>query len=118
MIKNKYQKTTVKGEEFIKDTENQYRIVNQRPYTDSKGRLDNGIVMTLQILSDKNQYPNGEDNMVLDTFQVYVICGTHDLGFKKGDYISLNGFMEEHSYYINYNFILRFKGAEKINVKE
>lgn len=117
-INNKYQKTTVKGNEFLKDTENIYRLVSQRPWFDKKGILGEGVIVVGQIIKDNSKYPEGKDNMILENFEAYIICGSQDIGLKKGDYFSLDGFIEEHSYYINYNYILRFRGIKKIDIKE
>jgi len=114
MIKNKYQETRVLGDQFIADTGNEYRVVTQRPYKDKKNRLPDGILLTLQITKDLNQYQNGEDDMTLGTFDAYVLCGTHDMGLKKGDLVSLHDFREDVSYYIDFNYILRFGGVKKI----
>ena len=113
-IKIKYQETKVLGDQFITDTGNEYRVVAQRPYTDKKKKLPNGILLTLQITKDKNKYPENEDDMTMGTFDVYVLCGSHDVGLKKGDLVSLHGFREDVSYYIDFNYILRFDGVKKV----
>jgi len=114
MIKSTYQQTRVLGDKFLKDTGNEYRVVTQRPYKDRKNRLPDGILLTLQITIDNNQYKNGEDDMTLGTFDAYVLCGTHDKGIKKGDIVSLHDFREDVSYYIDYSYILRFDDVKKI----
>jgi len=114
MIKRKYQKTTVLGDQFLSDTGNEYRVVSQRSYVDKKGKLPDGIVMTLQITKDNGKYEAGEDNMILETFEAYVLCGSHDVGLKKGDYCALQDFMPDVSYYIDFSYILRFGGVQKI----
>ena len=114
-IKRKYQKTTVLGDQFLADTGNEYRVVSQRPYKDKKDKLPDGLLMTLQIVKDNSAYPVGEDNMTMETFEVYVLCGSHDVGLKKGDFCSLHDFKEDLSYYIDYNYILRFGGVKKID---
>jgi len=115
MIKSKYQETRVLGDKFTQDTGNEYRVVTQRPYKDKKNRLPDGILMTLQITKDLNQYQNGEDDMTLGTFDVTVLCGTHDKGLKKGDLVSLHGFREDVSYHIDFSYILRFDDVKKID---
>ena len=113
-IKRKYQKTLVLGNEFLADTGNVYRVVAQRPYTDKNGRLPNGVVLTLQITKDLGKYRDGEDNMVMENFDAYVLSGSHDVGLQKGDYCALEGFMPDVSYYINFDYILRFDGVKKL----
>jgi len=114
MIKNKYQITKVLGDEFIKDTGNEYCVVAQRPYRDKKNKLPDGIFLTLQITKDLNQYGKDEDDMTMGTFEAYVLCGQTDMGLKKGDLVSLHGFKEDISYFINFNYILRFSDVKKI----
>jgi len=113
-IKRKYQKTAVLGNEFLADTGNEYKVVAQRAYIDKKGILPNGVILTLQIIHDKNKYNHGEDDMTFQTFDVYVLCGANDVGVKKGDLVSLHEFMEDVSYYINFDYILRFREVTKI----
>ena len=115
MIKSKYQETRVLGDKFLKDTGNEYRVVAQRPYRDKKNRLPDGILLTLQITKDLNEYTNGEDDMTMGTFDVTVLCGTHDKGLVKGDFVSLHDFREDVSYYIDFSFILRFGDVKKIS---
>jgi len=115
MIKSKYQETRVLGDKFVKDTGNEYRVVAQRPYRDKKNILPEGINLTLQITKDQNEYRNGEDDMTMGTFDVTVLCGTHDKGLKKGDFVSLHDFREDVSYYIDFNYILRFGDVKKIS---
>ena len=115
MIKSKYQITTVLGDDFIKDTGNEYRVVGQRPYRDKKNKLPAGVLLNLQITKDFNQYKEDEDDMTMGTFDVTVLCGTHDKGLKKGDLVSLHDFKEDISYFINFNYILRFGGVKKID---
>jgi hypothetical protein len=113
-IKRKYQKTAVLGEQFLRDTGNQYIVVSVRNYVDKKGRLPDGVQMTLQITEDHSQYPATEDDMVLETFDVTVLTGTHNVGLVKGDRVSLHDFLPDNSYYIDFNYILRFGGVKKI----
>jgi hypothetical protein len=115
MIKSKYQETRVLGDKFVKDTGNEYRVVAQRPYRDKKNILPDGIMLTLQITKDLNEYKNGEDDMTMGTFEVCVLCGTHDKGLKKGDFVSLHEFREDVSYYIDFSYILRFGDLKKLS---
>ena len=113
-IKNIYRKTEVLGNKFLEDTGNKYRLVSKRPYTHKEGRLPNGVLVTLQITQDNNQYKAGEDNMVMETFDATILCGTHNVDVNKGDYVSLHDFFPEWSYYIDFSYILRFGRIEKI----
>ncbi len=121
MIKNnhRYIKTIVNGEEFLNDTRNKYRVVGQREY---KGKPDKnipaGATVTLQIIEDHSEpiidKATGriKDNNVFETFDATIIGVTYPLPFNKGDYVALEDFKEEISYYINFNLILRFGGIK------
>ena len=106
MIKNshRYIRNLVNGQKLMKDTGNKYRFVGQREY---KGKPDKnipaGATVTLQII---------EDNNVFETFDATIIGVTYPLPFNKGDYVALEDFKEEISYYINFNLILRFGGIK------
>ena len=118
MIKNgtRYTKNLVLGDKFLEDTENRYRFVSQKPY---KGKPEAGLApgatSTLQIVTDKSapivDKISGliKDNNELETWDATIVGVEYPLPFKKGDYVTLGGFMEEASYYIDFNFILRFK---------
>ena len=122
MIKNSYRytKQVVKGDLFLHDTKNHYIFVSQRPYkgkSDSEGNviIGSGVTVTLQILDDISKPvidPTtgiAKDNNQLETFEVTIENSNYPLPFDKGDHVSLGGFIEEHSYYIKFNLIMRFK---------
>ena len=121
MIKNnhRYIKTIVNGKEFLNDTGNKYRFVGQREY---KGKPDKnipaGATVTLQIIEDHSEpvidkaTGRVKDNNVLETFDATIVGATYPLSFNKGDYVVLEDFKEEISYYINFNLILRFGGIK------
>ena len=79
-----------------------------------------GTTFTVQALDDFSDpiidKETGEvmDNNALETFDVTIIGAEYPLPIKKGDYVSLKGFLPELSYYINFNLILRFSDIEKI----
>ncbi|MDL2274048.1 hypothetical protein LJC34_05860 [Oscillospiraceae bacterium OttesenSCG-928-G22] len=118
---NRYTKNLVLGDKFLEDTGNEYRFVSQKPY---KGKLEVGLSpganVTLQIITD-NAPPTVDkttgltrDNNELETFDATIVGVDYPLPFKKGDPVSLGGFMQEASYYIDFNFILRFKEIKPI----
>jgi len=117
-IKNRYQQTVVLGEQFLKDTGNVYRVVSKRPYTDKKGILPNGVILTLQITKDHAVYEDSEDNMILETFDATVLTGSHDVGLIKGDFCELEDFKKEVSFYFNFTYLLRFGGVKKLVIQE
>ena len=120
----KFTKTVVKGEEFLDFTGNRYEYVTQRPYHDDKGVLPDGVVLTLRILSDTADY--GVDKKTQkrratnrgQNFDATVLCGCRELPFDFGDIVSLEDFDAEHSYALDFNLILRFKGAKLIEKAE
>ena len=113
----RYVKQVVRGEQFLKDTENQYRFVGQSPY---KGNPEKGLKpgsrVTVQVLVDNSdpvldkETHAPKDNNVLETFEATIVGVDYPLPFQKGDYVALENFLEDASYYINFSLILRFGG--------
>ena len=127
MIKHpmRYVKQIVDGEKLLDDFGNRLLVISQRPYkgkTSDSGEIITpaGSTLTVQVLDDFSDpiidRETGEimDNNSLETFDVTIIGATYPLAVKKGDYISLKGFLPKLSYYINFNLILRFSDIEKI----
>jgi len=116
--KMKYQKSLVLGEDFVSDTANQYLYVSQREY---KGKYDGeqeilpkGTTLSLQIIKDSAVYPEGEESLLYETFDVTILDGNTRADLVKGDYVSLIGFREDASFYFNYTYLLRFDGYKKL----
>lgn len=131
MIKHgsRYTRTIVEGDKFLEDTGNEYMLISQRKYkgkTDRDGNpvLEPGVTVTLQIMRDTSQpIVDKETGLILDdnaleTFEATIVDCPYPLPYKKGDRVSLHGFLTEHSYYINFNFILRFLGISRIGDAE
>ena len=127
MIKNGYRyiRQLIDIDMFLNDTGNQYLMVSQRP---DKGKMNEegviirpaGVKMKLQILKDmskplvdKETGEIKEDN-VYETFDVTIVGATYPLPIKKGSIVALKDFLPEYSYYIEYNFILRFGSIEEV----
>lgn len=121
----RYVKMCIEIEKFLKDTGNKYRLISQRYF---KGKIKEngeivipeGVTLGLQILEDnsepvidKNTGEQKPDN-VLETFEVTIVGAQYPLPIKKGSMVRLYDFMPEVSFYINYNFILRFGRVEEI----
>ena len=111
----KYQKTVVLGDEMVRDFGNEFIFVSQSAYKGKPGTgLKPGATIVLQIVHDHaepgidKETGVKKDNNVLNTFEVTVPGVEFPLSFAKGDRVSLGGFMPDHSYYINFAFILRF----------
>lgn len=117
----KYAKTIFRDKDFLKDTRNRFKVVSVSPYSDKKGKLPNGQRLTLKILEDDGTPPtdkngNPQDNLVDENFDVTVL--SCDPMVRKGDYIALENFDQEHSYVINYSVILRFKGLRVLQPQQ
>ena len=119
-IKRKFAQMRIDIPGFLEATGAQFRYVSGRRWKDKKGKLPDGHIVVLQILKDNGVYGPGEDSMVFETFQVYVVDGSSDLGLVKGDYctFSPDDFIPEHSYYIDFSFIIRLKSLRKIQVQK
>lgn len=108
MIKHpmRYVKQIVDGEKLLDDFGNRLLVISQRPYkgkTSDSGEIITpaGSTLTVQVLDDFSDpiidRETGEimDNNSLETFDVTIIGATYPLAVKKGDYISLKGFLPE-----------------------
>lgn len=121
MIKDsyRYSTTTINGKKFMNDTGNKYRLVGQREF---KGKPDKnipaGVIVTLQIIEDNSEpvidkaTGRVKDNNVFETFDATIVGVAYPLSLNKGDYVALEDFKEDISYYINFNLILRFGGIK------
>lgn len=118
-----YTKTNFDAEKFSEYTKNQYRLVSQRPYLSKKDESEKGVTCTLQITKDDADYGIDKktgikrDDNRLNTFDVTILNGKQRLDINKGDYVRLIDFVEEKSFVIGFDLILRFKNIEKINVQ-
>ena len=118
---NKYVRTVIDADKFLTDCHNTFRVCSKRAY---KGKTDKGIpagtTFDLQVMVDDSESyydKNGNliENNLLEIFQA-TIPG-HDYAsstIKKGDVVALGKLMEEISYYIDFNLILRFDGITKL----
>lgn len=119
-----FTETQFKAEEFLNNRGNIFRLVSQRPYVSKKNPDEKGITLTLQITKDNTDY--GADkktgfkraNNILNTFDVTVLNNQEGLHIQKGEYLSLVDFIPEKSFVIGFDLILRFKDANKVNVKK
>ncbi len=121
----RYVKNIIDIEKFLKDTRNKYLLISQRRFkgkTRENGEIviPEGATLSLQILEDhsepvidKNTGEQKPDN-VLETFEVTIVGAQYPLPIKKGSMVHLYDFIPEFSFYINYNFILRFGRVEEI----
>lgn len=116
--------TIFKHEEFLNNTGNVFKLVSQKPYISKKNPEDKGVNVSLSILKDITDYGHDkttgrkrEDN-TLNSFDVTILNDKQYLDLSKGDYVRLVDFIPEKSFVIGFDFILRFKGIEKVNVSK
>lgn len=123
MIRNafRYTRTLILMEQFLADTRNEYRVVGQREYKGKpEANLDPGTTFTLMIMHDDSEpiidKKTGvqKDDNVYESFDITMPGLKYPAPYKKGDFVRLDGFMEDVSYYVDFNFILRFSKIEKI----
>lgn len=106
------------ADKLLTGTGNTYKVVSARPYTDKKGVLPDGYVLTLKVLQDTIDYGfdkdgNKRENNEDQNFDVTVLAKHTPL--KKGDYVALKDFDDEHSFAIGFDLILRFKDYTKLD---
>lgn len=114
----KYVRTNFDSDKFLEATRNMFQFVSQKPYQSKKNPDEKGVSAVLLIAHDDMDYgvdKNGRkrDNNVLNTFDVTILNGKIELPFKKGDKVSLVGFIPEKSFVIGFDIILRFKDIKK-----
>lgn len=110
-----FTKTLIDWSAIEKATHNQYRVVSIRPYLDKKGKLPEGLALTLMVLKDDFDYgldKNGQprENNLYQNFDVTVLNRKHNI--KKGDTVQLLDFDSEHSFAIGFDLLLRFKDVK------
>lgn len=108
-------KTSFDFDKFARATHNQYRVVSERSYKDKKGKLPDGVTLTLQVVKDDFDYGmdkqgNPRENNLFQNFDVTVL--NDSLKVKKGDMVQLLDFDEDNSYVIGFDMVLRFKNAK------
>lgn len=114
-----YTQTRFDAEKFLKKTHNIFIFVSAKPYQSKKIPEDNGTTLTLSIMHDDMDYGvdkntgKKRDNNVLNTFDVTILNGKSEVPFKKGDKVSLVGFIPEKSYVIGFDVLLRFRDVKK-----
>lgn len=115
-----FTKTLIDWSAIEKATHNQYRVVSVRPYIDKKGKLPDGVSLTLMVLKDdfdygvdKNGHPR--ENNLFQNFDVTVLNKKQSV--KKGDIVRLLDFDSEHSFAIGFDLLLRFKNFEVIQAQ-
>ena len=115
---NHFVSTVINADAMLQAMGNEFLVVSSRDYSDKKGVLPDGKVLTLQVIQDSTDYgidkKTGQpiENNVMQNFDVTVLNRNTEL--KRGDRVALLDFDAEHSYYIDFNLILRFKDCKKL----
>lgn len=119
-----FTETNFKAAEFLENTGNRYRLVAQRPYVSKKDPTENGVTITLSITKDNTDYGQDKktgfprDNNILNTFDATILNNKDRIDIEKGDYVKLGDFIQEKSFVIGFDLILRFGSVEKIDVQK
>jgi len=114
-----YTQTRFDAEKFLKATRNIFLFVSTKPYQSKKIPEDNGSTLTLSIMHVDMDYgvdkqtKQKRDNNVLNTFDVTILNRKSEVPFKKGDKVSLVGFIPEKSHVICFDVLLRFRNVKK-----
>lgn len=113
-----YTQNLFNAEKFLKATGNVFQFVSAKRYQSKKNPEDKGVTLTLLVIHDDMDYGvdkagHKRDNNVLNTFDVTILNGQSEVPFKKGDKVSLAGFIPEKSYVIGFDLLLRFRDVRK-----
>lgn len=115
-----YTKTTFDDQKFKANTSNQFILVSQRPYNSKKNLQDVGVSLTLQVAKDDGDYGVDKktgmkrDNNVLNTFDVTILNNVQRLDAQKGDIIRLGELLDDKTFIIGFDIILRYKNVQVI----
>lgn len=117
----KFTRTVIDWNVMAEAFKNRFRVIAVSDYTDKNGVLPNGKKLVLAVLHDDFDYGTDKKGNPLDnnegiTFDVTVLCS--DKAVKKNDVISLKGFDADHSYFVDFNLILRFRDFEVLQPKK
>lgn len=112
-----FTRTVIDWDKIALALHNQFRVVSSRLYTDKKGKLPDGVTLTLMVVADDFNYGVDKDGQPRESnlfrnFDITVLNRKHT--FKKGDMVRLLDFDAEHSYAIGFDLLMRFKDAELI----
>lgn len=116
-----YTKNVILWDEMVNNFGNVFRYISETPYHDKKGKLPDGVVLTLNILQDKGDYGINKDTgrpnptNLGQNFQAIVLNGKKYTDLNNGDLVTLVDFDEENSYYYNYSLSLKFKDVKKVS---
>lgn len=123
---SKFAVTVIKNDLLEKITGNRYRVLATKPYA-GKGDLPPGV--TVDLLIQEDNAPEGfygvkedgitpREGVLFQNMRVTIANGEPAktlANLKVGDEIRLLDFDQDHSYYIDFNLILRYRNYEKIS---
>ena len=123
---NTFVKTVIMNEKLERVTGNRFRVLATKPYA-GKGDLPPGV--TVDLLIQEDNAPEGfygvkadgitpREGVLYQNMRVTIANGEPAktlADLKAGDEIRLLDFDQEHSYYIDFNLILRYRNYEKIS---
>lgn len=120
---NQFTETKILANKLLDNFGNEFIFVSARPYpgkvADGETILPAGANITLQVIKDLNPYKNPTTGEIFDNsmeqFTVTVVGIDYPLPFKKGQHVRLGKFISEHSYFIDFNLILRFGEIIAVN---
>lgn len=112
--------TVIDWDKIAQATHNQYRVVSVRPYEDKKGKLPDGLTLTLMVIKDDFDYgvdKNGKkrETNLFQNFDATILNRRHSP--EKGDVVKLIDFDPENSYAIGFDLLLRFRDLEIIRAQ-
>lgn len=115
-----YTNTIFNVEKFLKATHNEYQFVAQKSFQSKKNLEERGVVVTLLVIHDDEDYGVDKktgmkrDTNVLNSFDVTILNGKDSLSMKKGEKVTLVDFIEDKSFVIGFDLMLRFRDIKKI----
>lgn len=115
-----FMKTIIDWDKMVSFWGNEFYYVSETEYHDSKGKLPDGVVVTLRIIKDDGDYGVSKktgkpfQNNLGQNFDVTILNGKTSTDFKYEDKVTLIGFDQENSYAVNFDLLLRFKDIKKV----
>ncbi|MCA9765310.1 MAG: hypothetical protein KC455_02705 [Carnobacterium sp.] len=119
-----YTQTIIDSDKLLTNTKNTFRYVSQRPYQSKKNPEETGVSVTLLVLYDSTDYGTDKktgmprESNVFNSFDVTILNKKSYLDLKKGDTVSLAGFIPEKSFAIGFDLLLRFREIKKVQTDE
>lgn len=113
-------KTLIDWDKMVQYFGNEFNYVAERPYHDKKGKLPDGVVLTLKINKDDGDYGINKDTGKPkptnrgQNIDVTILNGKISTDLEYDDKVSLVDFDQENSFAIGFDLMLRFKDYKKV----